>query len=138
MHNKFLSLHLDFIGFSTSLVCAIHCAFLPYLISSLPLLGLGILQQPWVESGLIAISAVLAVLALSQGFISHHRSVVPVLVVASGFILISIGLFVLPESLEELAIPIGASVISLGHYLNWQKIRASKSQFPAYQNPSES
>jgi hypothetical protein len=44
-----LTSKLDRIGMTASTACAIHCAAVPLLITSLPLIGLGFLANPWVE-----------------------------------------------------------------------------------------
>jgi hypothetical protein len=47
-HHK-TSARLDSIGITASTLCAIHCAAMPLLFTSLPLLGLGFLANAWVE-----------------------------------------------------------------------------------------
>ncbi|MBD8488242.1 MerC domain-containing protein [Echinicola sp. CAU 1574] len=74
MKNSFVGIHLDFIGFSASVACAIHCVALPFLISVLPFIGLGFLMNHWIEYSVILLSFFLAVFALSHGFWNHHRN----------------------------------------------------------------
>lgn len=111
MKNPFVRTHLDFIVFSTSIVCAINCALLPFLISTLPFLGLGFLENPWIEYSIILISLFLALFALSQGFLRHHKKKLPILIVSFGFLIISFGLILSPENLEFIITPIGAVLI---------------------------
>lgn len=130
MKNTFIGAHLDFIGFSASLACAIHCALLPFVISTLPFWGLGFLANPYIEYAVILSSLFLALYALSHGYLRHHHQVRPILIVSLGFLIISIGLLWGPESLESIITPLGATVIAWGHYLNWKAIKKSTIAYP--------
>jgi len=134
MKNTFVGTHLDFIGFSTSILCAIHCAILPFLISALPFLGLGFLENPWIEYSIILTSLFLALFALSHGFLRHHKKILPILIVSFGFLLISFGLIWSPESLEFIITPLGAVLVGIAHYVNWIKIKESNVDFPDCKN----
>lgn len=136
MKNTFAGTHLDFIGFSTSIACAIHCALLPFLISALPFLGLGFLDNPWIEYSIILLSLFLAVYALSHGYLRHHRKKLPILIVSLGFLIIAFGLIWGPEELEFIITPIGAVLVGLAHYVNWSYIRKSETGFPDCKNHS--
>ncbi len=65
--------HLDTAGAMASFLCALHCAVLPFVVTMLPLVGLGFLASEPVEWGLIAVSALLGTLSLCLGF-REHRS----------------------------------------------------------------
>jgi hypothetical protein len=130
MKNTFVGTHLDFIGFTASIGCAIQCAFLPFLISALPFLGLGILDNLWIENGIILVSLFLALYALSHGYLRHHRKKLPILIVSLGLAIISFGLLWGPEKLEFIITPLGASLIALAHYINWHYINKSKIEYP--------
>jgi hypothetical protein len=41
----------DALGIATSLACAIHCALLPLFLSSLPLFGVNIIENTFLNSG---------------------------------------------------------------------------------------
>lgn len=64
---------LDKAGAAASFLCAIHCAIMPFVITALPLLGLGFLASEPVEWGLLAASGVLGTLSLCVGFREHRR-----------------------------------------------------------------
>ena len=64
---------LDKAGVTASFLCAIHCAMMPFIITMLPLVGLGFLSSEPVEWGLLACSAVLGTLSLCVGFREHRR-----------------------------------------------------------------
>ena len=65
-------LDLDKAGMTASLICAVHCAAMPFLITLLPLVGLGFLANEWVEWLLIGLSAVLGISSLCLGYRSHR------------------------------------------------------------------
>lgn len=63
---------LDRVGVGASLICAIHCALMPFVVAILPLLGVGFLASRPVEWGLILLSAALGSLSLCLGFREHQ------------------------------------------------------------------
>lgn len=134
MKNSFIGIHLDFIGFWTSIACAIHCAFLPFLISALPFVGLGFLDHPWIEYSVFILSFILAVFALSHGYKRHHKNLTPIIMVSIGFLTIGFGLLWGPENLESFITPIGAVLVGAAHYVNWHKIKRSDVDFPECEN----
>lgn len=62
----------DRVGATASLLCAVHCAALPFLFAVLPVLGLGFLASHGFERGFIACASVLAVAMAVRGY-RHHR-----------------------------------------------------------------
>lgn len=64
---------LDRAGATASFLCAIHCAIMPFVLTVLPLLGLGFLSSEPVEWALLSCSAVLGTLSLCVGFREHKR-----------------------------------------------------------------
>ena len=64
---------LDAAGATASLLCAIHCAAMPLVITLLPLIGLSFLADERVEWGLLALSALLGVSSLCLGYRKHRR-----------------------------------------------------------------
>lgn len=124
MKNQFLSLHLDFIGFMTSLLCAIHCAVLPLLISILPLAGFQFIKNPLFEFSIIFLSFILASVALLRGF-KKHKNRLPLLIISSGFVLIFFGHLFESSWFGIIMLTLGAMAIGLAHYLNWKTIKKS-------------
>lgn len=130
LKNTFVGTHLDFIGFVISIGCAIHCAILPFLISSLPFLSLGFLENPWIEKGIILLSLFLALYALSHGYLRHHRKKLPILIVSLGFSIIVFGLLWGPEELEFIITPTGSVFFGVAHYINWRYFKKSHIEYP--------
>ncbi|MEO1050506.1 MAG: MerC domain-containing protein [Bacteroidota bacterium] len=123
MKNQFVGLHLDFIGFSASLLCAVHCAALPFLISLAPLAGLQFLDNPWIEYTIIILSFFIASNALVHGYRKHHHKLTALTIAIIGFILIGLGQVLEPEWTEMLLTSIGGLAIAIAHLVNWKFIR---------------
>lgn len=85
----------DLVGIGLSVLCAIHCAAMPFLIALLPTLGLGLFEAPWVHQTLFVGCFALAMMAVLRGFRVHRRRRVPV-VAASGLGLLAASAFVWP------------------------------------------
>ncbi len=116
-----LKINWDALGIATSLVCAIHCALLPLLLSSLPLFGVNIIAHLWFEYAMIALAFGVGIYALYHGFRKHHHSWLPVYLFTTG-----IGLLVLKVSFHNwefiLLIPAVLFIIA-AHYLNYKLCR---------------
>ncbi|MEM6525246.1 MAG: MerC domain-containing protein [Bacteroidota bacterium] len=123
MKNSFVALHVDFVGFCSSVLCALHCALTPVLLSLLPLAGLQFLTNPAIEYSLIFISIVIASLALFRGYSQHHKDPLPLVVVGYGFLLITLGRFAHAEWQEVFFSSAGAISVAAAHVVNWVRIK---------------
>ncbi len=112
------SARLDQLGMTASVACAIHCAALPFLMSTLPLWGLNFLAHSLVETSMICLSLFIGIWSLSTSY-PKHRKVAPILVLITGFGLIASGHY-LVESLEAVLIPLGGFTIAGAHLINWK------------------
>jgi len=130
MKNRFVGFHLDFIGFSASLLCAIHCAALPFLLTMAPLAGLQFLENPWIEYSIILLSFLIASNALVHGYRKHHKKPLALIMAVAGFVLIGIGQFIHAEWQEVVFMATGGTVIAIAHLVNWKHIRKSQIEFP--------
>jgi hypothetical protein len=74
----------DAIGIGASLACAIHCALLPLIFSSLPLLGINILHNFQFEFGMIVLSFGIGAYSLYHGYKKHHHSYKPIILFSIG------------------------------------------------------
>ena len=130
MKNQFVGLHLDFVGFSASLLCAVHCAALPFLLSLAPLAGLQFLENPWIEYTIILVSFFVASYALVHGYRRHHRKALALIIVTIGFFFIGAGHLLHMEWTEVVFTSCGGTLIATAHLINWRQIRQSKVGFP--------
>lgn len=75
----------DALGIGASLACAIHCALLPLLLTSLPLFGINIIHNAGFEYGMILLSLGIGARAMYHGYKKHHHSLAPLLIFIAGF-----------------------------------------------------
>ena len=118
----FKKINLDALGVTASILCAIHCAVLPLVLASLPVLGITILHNPLVEYGMIGLAFVIGTIALWHGFTRHHHRLTPWLLFTGGMlILIAKEIW----SVYELELLPFAVVLVVGaHWLNYRWGRA--------------
>jgi hypothetical protein len=108
---------LDSFGTTVSIACAIQCTFFPFIISVLPVLGLGFLAGDGIEKGFLGTSVVLAVSSFSWGF-RYHRQLYIFFFLISGLGLIFFGRVWVKEDLELPLVVSGALLLAGGHLLN--------------------
>ena len=80
MNNFIKRINLDFMGMVTSVACAIHCAILPLVITSLPVFGINIINNSLFEWMMIGIAFTVGCLALAHGYQRHPRNKKPLLI----------------------------------------------------------
>jgi tetrahydromethanopterin S-methyltransferase subunit C len=123
-----IKLNWDALGIGTSVLCAIHCALLPVLVSSLPVFGINIIHNLVFEWGMIALAFVVGSYSLFHGFIKHHRSLRPVLIFSVGFIFL-----ILKQFFTQFEIPllfVAVACIISGHYYNYVLCHRTKCSSP--------
>lgn len=118
-NQRFISINLDFFGFSASLLCAIHCALLPLLFTMGSFGSMAFFSNPLIEGTVLVTGFCLAFLSLLPGYFNKHRNAIPLIFMLTGSILIitgHLGSSYLPESV---LVPLGAMAIAIAHYKNW-------------------
>lgn len=83
-----MKINFDFVGIATSLACAIHCALLPLFMSSLPILGINIIDNLYFEYLMVGIAFTVGSYALYHGRTSHHHRILPMLIFTIGILLL--------------------------------------------------
>ena len=119
-------------GVATSVACAIHCALLPVLMSSLPVLGINIIHNVFFEWVMIGLAFLVGSYSLFHGYIKHHRSLLPVLIFSSGFIFLILKQF--NPALEYWFLGIAVTLIISAHFYNYRLCRQSKCASPHHQH----
>ncbi|MBS1578139.1 MAG: MerC domain-containing protein [Bacteroidetes bacterium] len=84
----FRKINWDAFGIATSLACAIHCAILPLVLTSLPLFGVEIIDNASFEYGMIALAFLVGAYSLYHGWKKHHHSFVPLIIFSVGILLL--------------------------------------------------
>jgi uncharacterized membrane protein YoaK (UPF0700 family) len=111
----------DAFGIAASVACAIHCAVLPLILSSLPLFGINIIENQGFEFLMIALAFVVGVYSLYHGRKRHHHSYYPMVLFAAGISLLFIKSMLHSHSLM-LLLP-AVSLVVIAHYLNYKLCR---------------
>ena len=119
-------------GVATSVVCAIHCAVLPILMSSLTVFGINIIHNSFFEWSMIALAFLVGSYSLFHGYIRHHRSWVPVLIFSAGFVFLILKQF--NPSQEYWFLSIAVALIISAHLYNFRLCRQSKCASPHHRH----
>ncbi|MBK8522158.1 MAG: MerC domain-containing protein [Chitinophagaceae bacterium] len=127
-----IKLNWDALGIGTSILCAIHCALLPVLMSTLPVFGINIIHNLLFEWGMIALAFVVGSYSLFHGYIKHHRSPGPVLIFSSGFIFLVLKQFFVQYEIPFLLIAV--VLIISAHYYNYRLCHKSKCSSPHHKH----
>ena len=116
-----LQVNWDALGVATSVICAIHCAALPLVLTSLPLFGINIIHNNFFEAGMITLAFAIGLFALYHGYKRHHHSVLPLLIFSVGFIFLVLKeIFISSETL--LLIPAVVFILT-AHFFNYRFCR---------------
>lgn len=81
---------VDRVGATASLLCAVHCMLLPFVLALLPLIGLGFLAGHTFERIFVACAAALASASLLAAY-RHHRHPQALFLMVPGIVLLVFG-----------------------------------------------
>ena len=114
-------LHLDRLGATGSLLCALHCALLPVLIALLPSLGIATWMNDGFEEGFVVFATLLGLFTLIQGY-RRHRAVraLWLLLPGLGALWLGIGYEPLHQDaiLHAVTMTFGVTLVGLAHLAN--------------------
>jgi len=113
----------DALGITTSLACAIHCAVLPLMLTSLPIFGINIIENVSFEYLMILLAFVVGLYALYHGYRKHHHNLVPLLVFSLGMVLLLLKQVFHAWQLWFL-VPAVVAIVS-AHYVNFRLCRSA-------------
>jgi len=120
----------DRLGAAASLLCAVHCAALPFVLALLPALGLGFLANHGFERAFIACASALAVTMAVHGY-RRHRGVRVFALLVPGLSMLWIGGFAFDLGhatlWHSLFVAAGGSCVALAHVAN---LRLARTQEP--------
>ncbi len=116
-----LSRWVDSLGSVGAVLCAVHCALLPFALALLPVVGLGILASAGFEVGFVLFATALAIASLWHGH-RRHRAYKAVAILAPGLIALWLGVF-LPLIHDRawahaLTMSLGGTLVALAHLVN--------------------
>lgn len=127
-----VKLNWDGLGIATSIACAIHCALLPLILTTLPLFGVNIIHNIFFEWGMIALAFLVGSYSLFHGYIKHHHSLLPVLLFATGFVFLFTKQFF--HIYEVYFLIPAVPLIVTAHYMNYKLCHRSKCSSPHHQH----
>lgn len=118
---KSASMNMDNIAIGLSTVCAVHCLFLPIILTLLPALSLNVLGDETFHQWLLIAVIPTSFIALTMGCRQHKNLSVMIFGLLGLTTLILTAFFghdFLGESGEKVASVIGAAFIAFGHIRN--------------------
>jgi predicted membrane protein len=127
-----IKLNWDGLGIATSLACAIHCAILPLILTSLPLFGINIIHNLFFEWGMIGLAFLVGTYSLYHGYIKHHRSPIAVLIFIAGFIFLTAKQFY--AAFEPWLLIFAVIFIIGAHYMNYRLCNRNKCASPHHKH----
>ena len=113
----------DALGVTTSLACAIHCAVLPLMLTSLPIFGINIIENVSFEYLMILLAFVIGLYALYHGYRKHHHNLTPLLVFSVGMVMLFLKQVLHAWQLWFL-VPAVVAIVS-AHYVNFRLCRSA-------------
>ena len=116
--NKNSKINWDVLGVAASLACAIHCALLPLLFTSLPIFGINVIENTVFEIIMVVLAFAIGICSLYHGWKKHHHNSVPIIVFLLGFIFLVLKLFFV-EYENWLLVPAVTGII-LAHIMNFR------------------
>ncbi len=119
-----IKINWDFLGMATSVACAIHCALLPVILTSLPVFGVNIIHNSYFEWGMIAVAFFVGSYSLAHGYLKHHRNTLPLKLFSAGFIFLV--LKQLFPKLEYVFLFFAVCLILCAHFINYKYCHQSK------------
>jgi len=121
-------INYDALGIAASLACAIHCAILPVLLTSLPVLGVNIIHNIPFEYGMICLALAIGSYSLFHGYRKHHHKILPLFVFFSGILLLFLKQVWHENQLWFLA-PAVAAIVG-AHWLNFRSCKRANQDHP--------
>ena len=119
-----IKLNWDKMGIVTSILCAIHCGVLPFILPALSLFGISIVHNILFEWMMIAIAFFVGIYALYHGFKKHHHQYQPIIIFLVGFCFLVAKQFFYNQ--EILLLCIAVVLIIYAHYSNYKKCSKNK------------
>jgi len=116
--DKNSKINWDVLGVAASLACAIHCALLPLVFTSLPIFGINVIENTVFEIIMVVLAFAIGICSLYHGWKKHHHNLVPIIVFLLGFIFLVLKLFFV-EYENWLLVPAVTGIIS-AHIMNFR------------------
>lgn len=116
-----IKINYDALGIAASVACAIHCALLPLVLTSLPVLGVNIINNLWFEIFMILLAAAIGIYSLTHGYKKHHHHKQAIYIFSLGIIML---LFKQIFHAYQIWFLVPAVILIVtAHYINYRQCR---------------
>lgn len=116
-----IKMNYDALGIAASVACAIHCALLPMVLTSLPVLGINVINNTWFEVFMILLAAAIGSYSLSHGYRKHHHHKQALYIFGLGILMLILKQLFHPYQLWFL-VPAMLLIVS-AHFINYRQCR---------------
>ena len=116
--------YLDNISIGISALCVVHCIILPIFLSTLPLWGVEVLENPAIELITVLSTLLAGGWAIGKGYWKYHQHLFIPMLFITGLFSMTVANFMQSEALEMLLKGFGAILIVSAHISNWKKCSA--------------
>jgi hypothetical protein len=117
----------DPVGSTGAMVCAVHCAALPFVLAALPALGLGFLASSTFDLCFAAFATVIGTTSLWAGYQRHHdRRAYGLFALGLSSVWVGVAAPPVHDNLvaHALVMSIGGTLIAIAHLVNLRLSRA--------------
>ena len=116
-----LKINYDALGIAASVACAIHCALLPLVLTSLPVLGINIINNTWFEVFMILLAAAIGSYSLTHGYKKHHHHKQAIYILALGITMLLLKQIF--HAYQTWFLVPAVILIVRAHYINYRQCR---------------
>jgi hypothetical protein len=107
---------VDYWGIVFTVLCFIHCVLMPLLFQSLPILGMELTENLWIEGVLLLLTLWAGIRSIVLNYMRDHHRLWPLLLFAGGYLLMIASVFISPA--ESILKILGAPCLAGAHLLN--------------------
>ena len=121
--NEVLLPRLDAVGAFASFLCAVHCAAMPLLLSTMPFAGIELLADHRIERLFVVFAALFGLIVIGAGYCRHRVSTVAALYV-TGVLALMVGAFGAVHGIGHAALlAFGGLMLGSAHVVNRRAVR---------------
>ena len=116
------AVNIDIVGATLSIICGIHCVIFPLLLMIQPVLKNNFLFSEILETGIVAISLLIALTSFGIGYF-RHQNLLPLALFSVSFLFI---LFLKAEvlSAEIIFMPVAGFLLAFAHLYNHRMLHS--------------
>jgi len=115
---QYLLRKADMLGIGVGLICAVHCALLPVVLSTGILSGISWADHVVMDVLFLIASLVIGLYALVKSYRMYNHSIIPIVIASVGFMIIGYTIF-LHDHTQLLLPASGGVLLAIAHYYNY-------------------